>query len=96
MLMSANEARNMTTNCYGLSEDTEHIVSIFIRQVAAKGLFGTSFGVTHDSFGCSSDECEILAKGIVYALKKNGYAASICGHDLQGHVVVTVSWGNDD
>lgn len=96
MVISVNEARNITTNYYGLSENTERIISVFIRQAAAKGLFNTSFGVTHDNFGCSSDECETLAKSIVYALEKNGYAATLCGHDCQGHIIVSVSWDDDD
>lgn len=31
MLMSVNKIRNLTTNYYGLSENTEYIFSIFIR-----------------------------------------------------------------
>ena len=96
MLMSVNEARILATNHYGLSENTEHILSIFIRQAAADGLFDTSFSVTHDNFGYPSDECETLAKRIVYALKKNGYVANFCEQDSQGHMIVTVSWGDND
>lgn len=96
MLMSVNEARNLATNHYGLSENTEHILSIFIKQAAAEGLFDTSFSVTHDNFGYPSDECETLAKRIVYALKKNGYVANFCEQDSQGHMVVTVSWDDND
>ena len=96
MLMSVNDARNLATNHYGLSENTEHILSIFIRQAAVKGLFDTSFSVTHDNFGYPSDECETLAKRIVYALKKNGYVANFCEQDSQGHMIVTVSWGDND
>lgn len=31
MLVSVNKIRNLTTNYYGLSENTEHILSIVIR-----------------------------------------------------------------
>ena len=96
MLMSVNEARNLATNHYGLSENNEHILSNFIRQAAADGLFDTSFSVTHDNFGYPSDECETLAKRIVYALKKNGYVANFCEQDSLGHMFVTVSWGDND